>query len=204
MPASWSVLGLVPDTVGNCTESTTVDGINLDEIKEFARQFKIRRLSLGLTQTQVGQALSATEGPAYSQSAICRWGHAVLHLTTLQTIWPQASKTAHTTFFPFRWISFWPQTTAWEKVLNICPPPPLFHDLLASDHNFCRLLTTSHCLREPLTIFLLHMLSSDTSQSERTPCLSCALDMLLSNNKQFSEKTPTLASFLTFFFLGGN
>jgi class 6 POU domain transcription factor len=51
----------------NITESTTVDGINLDEIKEFAKQFKIRRLSLGLTQTQVGQALSATEGPAYSQ-----------------------------------------------------------------------------------------------------------------------------------------
>ena len=32
----------------------------------------MRRLVLGLTQTQVGQALSATEGPAYSQSAICR------------------------------------------------------------------------------------------------------------------------------------
>lgn len=63
---------LFSDTVGNSTESTTVDGINLDEIKEFAKQFKIRRLSLGLTQTQVGQALSATEGPAYSQSAICR------------------------------------------------------------------------------------------------------------------------------------
>lgn len=50
-----------------------VDGINLDEIKEFAKAFKLRRLSLGLTQTQVGQALSVTEGPAYSQSAICRW-----------------------------------------------------------------------------------------------------------------------------------
>ena len=49
-----------------------VDGVNLDEIKEFAKAFKIRRLSLGLTQTQVGQALSITEGPAYSQSAICR------------------------------------------------------------------------------------------------------------------------------------
>lgn len=49
-----------------------VDGINLDEIKEFAKAFKLRRLSLGLTQTQVGQALSITEGPAYSQSAICR------------------------------------------------------------------------------------------------------------------------------------
>uniref|UniRef100_A0A8C9T1F1 POU domain protein n=1 Tax=Scleropages formosus TaxID=113540 RepID=A0A8C9T1F1_SCLFO len=50
-----------------------VDGVSLEEIREFARAFKIRRLSLGLTQTQVGQALSAAEGPAYSQSAICRF-----------------------------------------------------------------------------------------------------------------------------------
>ncbi|NWY07950.1 PO6F1 factor, partial [Nothoprocta ornata] len=54
--------------------SAEEDGINLEEIREFAKNFKIRRLSLGLTQTQVGQALTATEGPAYSQSAICRYG----------------------------------------------------------------------------------------------------------------------------------
>lgn len=54
-------------------QSNVVDGINLDEMKEFAKAFKLRRLSLGLTQTQVGQALSVTEGPAYSQSAICRF-----------------------------------------------------------------------------------------------------------------------------------
>ncbi|NXS96893.1 PO6F1 factor, partial [Jacana jacana] len=53
--------------------SVEEDGINLEEIREFAKNFKIRRLSLGLTQTQVGQALTATEGPAYSQSAICRF-----------------------------------------------------------------------------------------------------------------------------------
>ncbi|XP_062453181.1 POU domain, class 6, transcription factor 1 [Rhea pennata] len=53
--------------------SADEDGINLEEIREFAKNFKIRRLSLGLTQTQVGQALTATEGPAYSQSAICRF-----------------------------------------------------------------------------------------------------------------------------------
>ncbi|KAM5156744.1 POU domain, class 6, transcription factor 2 [Mantella aurantiaca] len=58
------------------TASSEVDGVNLEEIREFAKAFKIRRLSLGLTQTQVGQALSATEGPAYSQSAICR--HTIL------------------------------------------------------------------------------------------------------------------------------
>ena len=58
--------------ISGVREGTIVDGVNLDEIREFAKQFKIRRLSLGLTQTQVGQALSATEGPSYSQSAICR------------------------------------------------------------------------------------------------------------------------------------
>ncbi|XP_058794587.1 POU domain, class 6, transcription factor 1 isoform X3 [Phymastichus coffea] len=59
-------------TINEATNNV-VDGINLDEIKEFAKAFKLRRLSLGLTQTQVGQALSVTEGPAYSQSAICRF-----------------------------------------------------------------------------------------------------------------------------------
>ncbi|VEL32677.1 unnamed protein product [Protopolystoma xenopodis] len=49
-----------------------VDGVNLREIRDFARIFKMKRLSLGLTQTQIGQALTSTEGPAYSQSAICR------------------------------------------------------------------------------------------------------------------------------------
>ncbi|XP_069828345.1 POU domain, class 6, transcription factor 1 isoform X2 [Dendropsophus ebraccatus] len=67
-----------PPTVGQLvskphTGSYDEDGINLEEIREFAKDFKIRRLSLGLTQTQVGQALTATEGPAYSQSAICRF-----------------------------------------------------------------------------------------------------------------------------------
>lgn len=59
-------------TINQINQTNVVDGIDLDEIKEFAKAFKLRRLSLGLTQTQVGQALSVTEGPAYSQSAICR------------------------------------------------------------------------------------------------------------------------------------
>ncbi|EEC05119.1 pou domain transcription factor, putative [Ixodes scapularis] len=55
------------------TDANIVDGINLEEIKNFAKAFKLRRLSLGLTQTQVGLALSSSEGPSYSQSAICRF-----------------------------------------------------------------------------------------------------------------------------------
>ncbi|XP_052558827.1 POU domain, class 6, transcription factor 1 isoform X2 [Tympanuchus pallidicinctus] len=85
-PAAKATAAPIPIT---CSETPTVsqlvskpaapnssaeeDGINLEEIREFAKNFKIRRLSLGLTQTQVGQALTATEGPAYSQSAICRF-----------------------------------------------------------------------------------------------------------------------------------
>ncbi|KAK2146462.1 hypothetical protein LSH36_606g03008 [Paralvinella palmiformis] len=64
---------LLPNTISSAAEGTIVDGVNLDEIREFAKRFKIWRLSLGLTQTQVGQALSAREGPSYSQSAICRF-----------------------------------------------------------------------------------------------------------------------------------
>ncbi|KAI9516646.1 POU domain, class 6, transcription factor 2 [Dissostichus eleginoides] len=66
----------VPHLPNPQTAPSEVDGVNLEEIREFAKAFKIRRLSLGLTQTQVGQALSAAEGPAYSQSAICR--HTIL------------------------------------------------------------------------------------------------------------------------------
>ncbi|XP_074917378.1 POU domain, class 6, transcription factor 1 isoform X5 [Chelonoidis abingdonii] len=42
-----------PQTPNTGTEE---DGINLEEIREFAKNFKIRRLSLGLTQTQVREA----------------------------------------------------------------------------------------------------------------------------------------------------
>lgn len=71
IPTASSAPGMAPNH--QITHATTVDGVNLDEIREFAKAFKLRRLALGLTQTQVGQALSATKGPAYSQSAICRF-----------------------------------------------------------------------------------------------------------------------------------
>lgn len=71
-PTKGRILLITDQPTINEATNNVVDGINLDEIKEFAKVFKFRRLSLGLTQTQVGQALSVTEGPAYSQSAICR------------------------------------------------------------------------------------------------------------------------------------
>ncbi|XP_077513438.1 POU-domain protein pdm3 isoform X4 [Amblyomma americanum] len=62
-----------PEATISHTEANVVDGIDLEEIKHFAKAFKLRRLSLGLTQTQVGLALTSSEGPSYSQSAICRF-----------------------------------------------------------------------------------------------------------------------------------
>lgn len=62
-----------PEVTISHTAANVVDGIDLEEIKHFAKAFKLRRLSLGLTQTQVGLALTSSEGPSYSQSAICRF-----------------------------------------------------------------------------------------------------------------------------------
>lgn len=65
------MLNFIEKTISN-TDVRVIDGVNVDEIKEFAKKFKLCRLSLGLTQSQVGQELSALNGPCYSQSAICR------------------------------------------------------------------------------------------------------------------------------------
>uniref|UniRef100_A0A3Q3LD24 POU domain protein n=1 Tax=Labrus bergylta TaxID=56723 RepID=A0A3Q3LD24_9LABR len=73
VPITCGDLAKVGQLVSKPQQVSSEEGINLEEIREFAKNFKIRRLSLGLTQTQVGQALTATEGPAYSQSAICRF-----------------------------------------------------------------------------------------------------------------------------------
>jgi hypothetical protein len=54
------------------TNVQVADGVNLAEVMKFARTFKSKRLQLGLTQTQVGASLSQSQGPSYSQSAICR------------------------------------------------------------------------------------------------------------------------------------
>ena len=63
---------------------TVMQGIDLDQIKQFAAEFKSARIQLGLTQTQVGQALNtaAVSGLTVSQSTICRFEK--LEITALQ------------------------------------------------------------------------------------------------------------------------
>jgi len=51
-----------------------MQGVDLDQTRRFAAEFRAARLQLGLTQTQVGQALTgAGEDAAVSQSTICRF-----------------------------------------------------------------------------------------------------------------------------------
>jgi len=105
--ASW--IGV--DTISNSTQDgVVVDGVNLDEMREFAKQFKIRRLSLGLTQTQVGQALNVTEGPSYSQSAICRFVAVTVILLVKLSNW----------FAPFFVSIFFPFLYWWtEGIMSV-------------------------------------------------------------------------------------
>jgi len=62
-----------------------MQGIDLDQVNKFASEFKSARISLGLTQTQVGQALNKItqdDSLSVSQSTICRFEK--LEITALQ------------------------------------------------------------------------------------------------------------------------
>lgn len=62
---------------------TVMQGVDLEQVKQFASEFKSTRLQLGLTQTQVGLALTGTsEDQAVSQSTICRFEK--LEITAMQ------------------------------------------------------------------------------------------------------------------------
>ena len=62
-----------------------MQGIDLDQVKRFAAEFKTARINLGLTQAQVGEALntcSTADQISVSQSTICRFEK--LEITALQ------------------------------------------------------------------------------------------------------------------------
>lgn len=50
-----------------------VDTAKLHELEDFANEFKLRRIKLGFTQTNVGAALAAVQGTDFSQTTICRF-----------------------------------------------------------------------------------------------------------------------------------
>ncbi|XP_041067746.1 pituitary-specific positive transcription factor 1 [Carcharodon carcharias] len=54
-------------------EPIGMDSPEIKELEMFANQFKIRRIKLGYTQTNVGEALAAVHGSEFSQTTICRF-----------------------------------------------------------------------------------------------------------------------------------
>ncbi|XP_076841560.1 pituitary-specific positive transcription factor 1 [Brachyhypopomus gauderio] len=54
-------------------EPPDVDSPQIRELEKFANDFKLRRIKLGYTQTNVGEALAAVHGSEFSQTTICRF-----------------------------------------------------------------------------------------------------------------------------------
>ncbi|XP_069748433.1 pituitary-specific positive transcription factor 1 [Narcine bancroftii] len=54
-------------------EPIAVDSPEIKELEAFANQFKLRRIKLGYTQINVGEALAAVHGSEFSQTTICRF-----------------------------------------------------------------------------------------------------------------------------------
>ncbi|XP_067116932.1 pituitary-specific positive transcription factor 1 isoform X1 [Osmerus mordax] len=50
-----------------------MDSPQIRELERFANDFKLRRIKLGYTQTNVGEALAAVHGSEFSQTTICRF-----------------------------------------------------------------------------------------------------------------------------------
>ncbi|XP_056291199.1 pituitary-specific positive transcription factor 1 [Pseudoliparis swirei] len=60
-------------TMRDPEEAPAMDSRQIRELEMFANDFKIRRIKLGYTQTNVGEALAAVHGSEFSQTTICRF-----------------------------------------------------------------------------------------------------------------------------------
>ncbi|XP_017591614.1 PREDICTED: POU domain, class 3, transcription factor 1, partial [Corvus brachyrhynchos] len=54
-------------------EPSDEDAPSSDDLEQFAKQFKQRRIKLGFTQADVGLALGTLYGNVFSQTTICRF-----------------------------------------------------------------------------------------------------------------------------------
>ncbi len=76
------------------TQSQPVDpdSPEVKELEEFATTFKSRRVKLGYTQTNVGQALAEVHGTDFSQTTICRFENLQLSYKNAQKLRPILEK----------------------------------------------------------------------------------------------------------------
>ncbi|KYO38433.1 POU domain, class 3, transcription factor 4 [Alligator mississippiensis] len=57
----------------HCQDHSDEETPTSDELEQFAKQFKQRRIKLGFTQADVGLALGTLYGNVFSQTTICRF-----------------------------------------------------------------------------------------------------------------------------------
>lgn len=68
------------------------DSPEVKDLEEFATTFKARRVKLGYTQTNVGQALAEVHGTDFSQTTICRFENLQLSYKNAQKLRPILEK----------------------------------------------------------------------------------------------------------------
>ena len=68
------------------------DSQEVKDLEEFAASFKMRRIKLGFTQTNVGQALAEVHGTDFSQTTICRFENLQLSYKNAQKLKPILEK----------------------------------------------------------------------------------------------------------------
>ena len=83
-----------PPNARTITQNQPVDpdSPEVKELEEFALSFKSRRVKLGYTQTNVGQALAEVHGTDFSQTTICRFENLQLSYKNAQKLRPILEK----------------------------------------------------------------------------------------------------------------
>nr|QSX72204.1 PouI [Halisarca dujardinii] len=74
------------------TQSVDPESPEVKDLESFATSFKTKRLKLGFTQTQVGQALAEINGTDFSQTTICRFENLQLSFKNAQKLKPVLEK----------------------------------------------------------------------------------------------------------------
>lgn len=99
-PPAMTVAGQSYQTVHTPTHARTIpatqqvdpESPEVKELEEFAATFKLRRIKLGYTQTNVGQALAEIHGTDFSQTTICRFENLQLSYKNAQKLKPILEK----------------------------------------------------------------------------------------------------------------
>lgn len=82
----------VPPRTVSTGQQPDPDSGEVKDLEDFAHTFKLRRIKLGYTQTNVGQALAEVHGTDFSQTTICRFENLQLSYKNAQKLKPILEK----------------------------------------------------------------------------------------------------------------